>query len=195
MAENNGIPFSIAWANETLTTAKKFSENMHAFTNQTYGPLPYTFHLQHVENVVQRFFKSDKPHTWYPRIAAHLHDIVEDTNTSIDVIESMFGKNVSDLVWAVTDEPLTQEELNSGLKNNRKNRKAKTYKKLKHSEFGVALKLADRIANIENCHSWESGMLDMYKKEYTEFFTQLWNADHSDKIQRMWKYLYILVRA
>ena len=189
MSEDSGQAFSTDWARLKLRKAKVIATSMHDMDGQMYGPLPYEFHLAHVENVIQRFHKSEKPHTWYLRIAAWLHDLVEDTPIDIVTVRVVFGDNIADIVWAVTDEPLTEEELNSGLKNNRKNRKAKTYIKLKESELGTTLKLADRIANMENCHSWDNYMLSMYEKEYTEFREQLYNDNHSDKIKRMWKYL------
>lgn len=193
MSENEGQPFTVGWAEAKLAEAKKWAKLAHSSIDQTYGPLPYEYHLQHVENVVQRFYKSDKPHTWYLRIGAWLHDMVEDTATPLSAIEAIFGKNISDLVWRVTDEEITVEEMKAGTKPNRKNRKAKTYPKISESELAVTLKLADRIANTENGHSWNTSLLDMYKKEYPDFKRALYNEEHCDKVKRMWAYLDLLI--
>ena len=193
MSEDKGQAFSIVWAQRNLKMAKQIAVAMHKAHDQTYGPLPYEYHLQHVENVVQRFHKSDKPHTWYLRIAAWLHDVVEDTSYTIESVRDGFGDQVADIVWRVTDEIITPEEQDLGTKNNRKNRKAKTYPKIKESSLAVALKLADRIANVENCHSWNGSGLDMYKKEHAEFTAKLYRLDQCDKIQRMWRYLDLLL--
>ena len=192
MSEDQDQVFSIDWANRNLKKARAFASSIHEIEGQTYGALPYEFHLAHVENVIQRFFKSDKPRTWYLRIGAWLHDLVEDTAIDDCTVRHAFGENVADIVWSVTDEKLTEEELKSGLVNNRKNRKAKTYKKLENFENGIALKLADRIANVENGHSWSSSLLPMYRKEYSEFRRRLYNEEHCDKIKRMWAYLDLL---
>ena len=192
MSEDRGQAFTVEWAERNLKEAKSIATTMHTAHNQMYGPLPYEYHLQHVENVIQRFFKSDKPRTWYLRIAAWLHDLVEDTGYGLDTIKRGFGEHVADIVWRVTDEEITEEEIASGIRDNRKNRKAKTYPKTKESEEGTALKLADRIANVENCHSWNNSLLKMYQKEYPEFRNQLYNDSHCSKVKRMWRYLDLL---
>ena len=43
--------------------------------------------------------------------AALLHDLVEDTNTTLDEIEDRFGPQVGDLVRALTYPPLLEGEL------------------------------------------------------------------------------------
>jgi (p)ppGpp synthase/HD superfamily hydrolase len=88
--------------------------------------------------------------------SAYLHDVVEDTGTPISVIEAMFGTKVKELVWAVSDGP----------GENRKARKLETYKKIRATPGATQLKLADRIANVENClRTGETRLLTMYKKE------------------------------
>jgi len=193
MSEDKQQPFTIEWAKRNLTMAKKIATSMHEANGDTYGPLPYEYHLQHVENVIQRFHKSDKPHTWYLRISAWLHDLVEDTPYTIEGVKEGFGDQVADIVWRVTDEVITPEDIAAGLRDNRKCRKAKTYPKIRANSLAVALKLADRIANVENCHSWSGSGLSMYRKEHDEFRTQLYSADDCDKIQRMWEYLDLLL--
>src|SRR5689334_16184055 len=38
-------------------------------------------------------------------IAALLHDTVEDTDITVDMVKFFFGDTIADLVWRVTDEP------------------------------------------------------------------------------------------
>lgn len=125
---------------QRLAKAKKLAEDHH---KNLYGNgLPYTYHLQRVQDVLGRF--GFGPHTELGQIlfiAAWLHDIVEDTDITIDQVEEMFGPQVRSLVWAVTNEPGP----------NRAERHKKTYPKIRHTPNAIILKLADRIANVEQC--------------------------------------------
>lgn len=56
-----------------LEFAKRFAGIMHL--GQEYGTYTYTYHLQQVEMVINRFgFKDEKL-----RVCAWLHDLIEDT--------------------------------------------------------------------------------------------------------------------
>ncbi len=119
---------------------------------QTYGVLPYTHHLERVHDILIRFgYKNDQ----VLRVSAWLHDIMEDCGIKKKLIEEVFGTLVADTVWRVTNE--------AG--ENRKIRSLLTYPKIRESATATILKLADRIANVENGGS----MLGAYKKEYEDF--------------------------
>ena len=131
-----------------------------AHGDQRYGAEPYRVHLEHVEEVVRRY-----PHTAVMRAAAWLHDAVEDTPLALAEIAAALGAKVAAIVAAVTDEPgATRAE-----------RKPRTLAKLRQaSPSARAVKLADRIANLEAAH--RSGRVDlvaMYRGEHAEFARQL----------------------
>jgi (p)ppGpp synthase/HD superfamily hydrolase len=139
--------------------AKLFATQKHVLDNhQLYGTLlPYTHHLQAVELVLVRFgFGDDEI-----RAAAWLHDVVEDTRglkneVKVRDIEEVFGEDVGAMVSAVTSEE----------GENRKVRNALTYPKIRATGVrAVALKLADRIANVES----GGRMVDKYRKEHPDF--------------------------
>lgn len=158
--------------------------------------VPYTAHLDHVVSVLQRFGFTE------PEMlcAGSLHDVIEDTNTSYNDIKDRFGIQVAELVYAVTSE----------LGRNRKERNHKTYGKIHQRFLPTALKLADRIANVEY-GSANGGKRDMYVKEYHGFYMALyhgggnegpWLTPHecdiqpspNDKrVQRMWDHLTLLL--
>jgi len=109
--------------------------------------------------------------------AAWLHDVLEDTPTTREGLLSVFGPEITDLVWAVTDEP----------GQNRKERIAKTLVKTRQSSLGVALKLCDRMANASASCAPNSppNFAKMYYMEYPTFYralhvpgewTELWEA-------------------
>lgn len=142
-----------------IEQAKLFATQKHVLDNhQLYGNLlPYTHHLQAVAEVLRRFgFVEDEI-----QAAAWLHDVIEDTRDKPNEVkrrdvEEMFGENVADLVWAITSEE----------GENRKVRNALTYPKIRAAGVrAVALKLADRIANVES----GGRAFNMYKKEHEGF--------------------------
>jgi (p)ppGpp synthase/HD superfamily hydrolase len=151
---------------DPLRFAKFFAATKHG--DQKYGVLPYTHHLAQVEAVLRRFGMTQP----CMLTAAWLHDVVEDTGTKLKEVEELFGGDVAELVAAVTNEPGP----------NRKIRAALTYPKIRACSGGTALKLADRIANVEA----GGKLVDMYKKEYEDFRRGLYNT-HTYK--EMWAHL------
>ena len=95
-----------------LNQARDFAIAAHG--DQTYGEQPYVFHL---DAVVAHLTDFGEP----AQVVGYLHDVVEDTPTTSDDIEQVFGEFVSQCVAIVTDEP----------GKNRKERKTKTYAKMK----------------------------------------------------------------
>lgn len=145
---------------DARTVAKK------AHGDQSYGIFHYVYHLDSVVEVLCRFGYEGK----YV-VAGYLHDTLEDTNLKYRDIESYFGKDVAEMVYCVTDE----------IGRNRKERKEKTYPKIVSNPDAIIIKLADRIANVE-----EGGKVDMYRKEHKEFKSNLYVEGHCDDI---WEYL------
>lgn len=147
-----------------------------AHGNQKYGTEPYGVHLQAVKDVLIRSQIREEGDP-VMHMAAWLHDVLEDTAVTYSQLESKFGKEVADLVQAVTDEPGA----------NRKERAIKTYAKIR--AFGpraVILKVADRIANTEYSQKHRSPQWKMYRREFPAFSTALYASGECDA---MWDYL------
>lgn len=159
---------------EDLEFAKRFAGIMHF--RQEYGTHKYTYHLQQVEMVINRFgFKDMKL-----RVCAWLHDLIEDTEISYYQIKHAFGQEIADIVYAVTNE----------MGRNRRERYAKTYPKIKSNKDALIIKLADRIANIEFSKGSNTSFVNMYKKEWKGFYEALFDPDETDsRINKMWQYL------
>ena len=148
-------------------TARDLAVRSHG--PQLYGDKPYVIHLEQVVAVLRRFNLA----TPELESAAWLHDVIEDTSTSeVEIARAGFPTSVIAIVLAVTDEPGA----------NRQERKAKTYPKIAALRDAVAVKLADRIANVE-----AGGKLDLYSKEYPQFRSALYNPVHN--LSAMWDYL------
>ncbi len=150
--------------------ARKFDPRsfaVQAHGDQRYGDHPYEVHLDHVQRVLrEEGFGNDAILT----AAAWFHDVAEDTSVSLEEIENAFGREVRDIVHRVSDEPGTS----------RKERKAKTYPKIRGHRGATVVKLCDRIANVE-ASAKVARKLEMYRTEYPEFKNELFVpgiADH-----------------
>lgn len=141
-----------------FTEARELAAKRHAPQVHSEGA-PYTQHLQDVENELRSFGFDE---TKFPGdlliLCAWLHDLVEDTPTTLQEVTERFGADAMGLVHAVTNEP----------GKNRHEKFLNTYRKILAHPFGVILKLADRIANVRR--SLQTGhLLRMYTNEYDEW--------------------------
>lgn len=119
--------------------------------NQTYDGFPYYYHLEQVVDVLKEFeFTEDKY-----IISGYLHDVMEDYDASYNDVKDLFGDDIAEIVYAVTDE----------LGRNRKERKFKTYPKIKANKDAIIVKLADRLANVRNSIEKKPHMAEQYAKE------------------------------
>lgn len=134
--------------------ARKFALERHG--NQKYGKLPYSAHLDEVAEI-------SSPYGSKATVIAYLHDVVEDTETTLVEINAVFGQFISDRVSILTDE--------SGA--NRKERKLKTYEKMSavtgREELALLVKAADRLANLRAPNAQNNNMLTLYKSEHAIF--------------------------
>lgn len=129
--------------------ARFYAAVKHA--GKSYGALPYTHHLASTEQVLIRFGCKDVN----MRVAAWLHDVVEDTQTKLKEVEEMFGPRVAELVDAVTKGSGPDSEARIML----------TYPRIRRVRGAVQLKLADRIANVEA----GGALVKKYKRVYEDF--------------------------
>ena len=154
----------------TVEKAKLFAIRAHG--KQTYGDFLYRKHLEDVVKILSETYPMCRPETNHPleqcvgndrnaiSAAAWLHDTIEDTEVTFGDIFNEFGRVVARLVFACTDEP----------GKNRKERHERTYPKLMAAgRDAIAIKLADRIANVNHSLQYNHNMFKMYQKEYPEF--------------------------
>lgn len=163
--QKNDVTSILEWAE--LIDAREFATKKHA--DQLYGEHPYTYHLNAVCEVAQRHCLNGDI-----CVAAWLHDILEDTSVSSVELRTFFGPSVAGLVEAVTDEP----------GKNRLERAKKTWPKIRTDAAAVALKLCDRIANVQACLDGVGNvkMLKAYRKEYDAFRAALYRDDEEEML-------------
>jgi (p)ppGpp synthase/HD superfamily hydrolase len=145
---------------ELLLLAKGYGHGAHA--HQKYGTRNYVEHLAEVAQVAKDFEMPPEVEA-----AAWLHDTIEDTTTRHKELKALFGETVANLVWAVTNDEAPEPGY-----------KERTYQKTaKYGWKAMALKLCDRIANVEACfdETGEVGEPRLYKK-YLEDHVRLAEA-------------------
>lgn len=117
-------------------------------------------------------------------IAAVFHDLVEDTDCTLAMILEKFGYAVMWFVQCLTDEP----------GKNRKERKWKTYHKIRRDRFVLLIKLCDRLDNLRRClRDAQARFSTMYLGEDLTFRSALWDpmdwqdvwAEYFDHIELM----------
>ncbi|MDB5272241.1 MAG: hypothetical protein JWO58_608 [Chitinophagaceae bacterium] len=159
------------------TIAKEFA--LQAHQGQRYGTKDYSFHLEAVVAVAKAFQLNEKIVA-----ACWLHDTIEDCTVSFQDIKEICGEEVAEIVYCVTDE----------LGRNRKERKLKTYPKIKNNPDALCVKLCDRIANMQQSFLDHNDKLSaMYLEEHQEFKNQLFSEHSTETVLLLWKRLEDLV--
>lgn len=125
---------------EDLRQVLHYAKKAHAGQTRSGGE-PYIVHPIRVAQTVAKFKRS---HNIDELIAAaYLHDTIEDTGTTHEDLEKMFGGLVASLV----------KELTSDLEQIKKlGKKDYLAKKMAHdmSSYGLVIKLADRLDNVQD---------------------------------------------
>lgn len=141
----------------------------HEKTNHLYdGYLPYEFHLR---QTVAAFFKHNHLLVGFTdkekdniMLACWGHDLIEDTRTTYNDCVENLGKEVADIIYAVTNE--------KG-KNRAERANDKYYAGIIECPGAPFVKLCDRIANVKYSAFSQSGMLDLYRKEHFDFHQKM----------------------
>lgn len=145
---------------------------------QKYGYDPYMVHLFDVYNVLIEFGHDDNDLL----VVALLHDIIEDTLANYADVLVAFGERVAEAVYACTD----------SLGRNRKERKKETLARLidfsRKTPDALTVKLADWIANVRDAHRHTPNKLQMYRKEWPDFYA-LSDGFNYPELQPMWNCL------
>jgi len=138
-----------------LEKARQFAIDNHG--SQRYGSKPYAFHLDWVVLLLESYGEE-------AQVIGYLHDVVEDTDVTVEQVEQLFNDKIAQAVSILTDQPGAT----------RKERKDKTYHRMAQVtgelEIALIVKTADRLANV--LATLENKRLDkfnMYKNEHVQF--------------------------
>lgn len=143
-----------------------FATKAHEGQERKYTGEPYIRHPVAVAEIIKTV-----PHTEEMLAAAILHDVVEDTSVELVEITDVFGQEVSDIVYYLTD--ISRPE-----HGNRKTRKTID---AKHYARGPAeaqtIKVADLIDNTKDIRKHDSAFWEVYKHEKLYSLELLTKAD------------------
>jgi (p)ppGpp synthase/HD superfamily hydrolase len=142
---------------ETVARARLFADAAHSAVGQSYAGGPYVCHLDHVAGLLV-------PWGELAQVVGYLHDVVEDTKITLDIVRAHFGDQASYYVSIITDCP--------GI--NRKERKLLTNRKLAAvlpaDDLALLVKVADRLSNVRQSARDDAGSkLEMYQAEHDDF--------------------------
>ncbi len=141
-----------------INKAKEFAKLKHKGQKDDAGLDYYEVHLLPVYNAVSILCNNQDV-----QIAALLHDIIEDTNTTYEELVKEFGIVVSDLVMEVTHE-------------GKKDEYGYYFPRLKSRE-AILIKLCDRTNNISRMSTWSDK-----KKQYYLNKTKFWKDGNDKKV-------------
>ena len=153
-----------------VDTAKAFCIAAHSAVGQKrkYTREPYYNHPIAVAKLVQAV-----PHTEDMIMAALLHDVVEDTEVTINLVRHMFGSTVAKLVDELTDKSTPED-------GNRAKRKAIDLANLaKASPQAKTIKLADLIDNTSSIVQYDPDFAKIYMLEKRELLKVLTEGDET----------------
>lgn len=150
---------------QLVKTATEMAAKAHAGQKYRVGNKILSYvegHLQAVAfemNLIMNACPHLKKHAGVLKAACWLHDTLEDTTLTKEEIKEACGLEVLNLVIAVTD-------VRCG---SREQRKQATYPRIRAAgELAVAVKLADRIANVRSAEPGDR-FFTMYRAEQTGF--------------------------
>ena len=155
--------------NIRIYNALKLAEQYHG--DQKYGDHSYMYHIHEcIDTAIAWGYNDDDL-----LISLALHDTIEDTTLSQEMIANEFSEKIALTVWAV-----------SGIGNNRKERMKSIYQKIGLTDISGLVKLIDRYCNYKNTTDGSSHR-KMYDKEMDEFIENLSKYTKTEDMDRLIK--------
>jgi len=131
-----------------------FATKAHEGQVRKYTNDPYIVHPIAVADLVERHGGSEAQIA-----AALLHDVVEDTTVTLDIVEATFGTEIADLVYWLTDSSKPED-------GNRATRKAIDAKRLSRAPAEAQfVKVADLIDNTRSIVEHDPSFAQVYLSE------------------------------
>lgn len=136
---------------ELINKAKEFATSKHEGQFRKFGKVAYITHPANVAEIVDKFGGSPEMVA-----AAWLHDVVEESNVSLDEIKKLFGENVASLVKELTN----PTDLDKSKKGQYLLDKMNTM-----SSDALTIKLADRLSNVSDFATAKPSFVQKYAPE------------------------------
>lgn len=120
---------------EKVIQAYNFSKQKHNGQKRKFSNLDYFIHPKWVACKVEELTKDEDL-----VIVAFLHDTIEDTDTSIEEIDKIFGGKIADLVLELTNDNILKKQMGK--------KPYLSYSINKMSSDAFTVKLVDRLHNV-----------------------------------------------
>ena len=127
-------------------------------------PTPYIVHPIEVSKMISNYMKNDVDEEAY-KVAALLHDTLEDSDATYEEEYNLFGKQVADIVLSVTSDKKKQKELGKDVYLSKKMADMK--------EKDLILKLCDRLDNVSGLNITSEEFNEKYIRETTYIINYL----------------------
>lgn len=156
---------------DLITKAEVFARAAHGAIDQRrkYDGSEYVNHCAEVADILVNF--AEWPVSQEQIAAAWLHDTVEDTKITLDIIQDVFGHKVAVLVEALTDVSRPEDG----------NRRLRKQKDLEHTAAGPveakSIKLADLISNSRSIVEHDPDFARVYLHEKSLILDVCGDAD------------------
>jgi (p)ppGpp synthase/HD superfamily hydrolase len=154
------------WDQELYIKACQFATAAHRGQFVPGSDLPYLMHINLVSMEIIAALNAEPERDGNLAIqCALLHDTIEDTNTTYEQIESIFGITVADGVAALSKNPVLDKST----------RLLDSLERIKSQPIEIwMVKMADRITNLQPPpHHWTTAKINQYRVEAIEIYTQL----------------------
>jgi len=124
---------------ESPEEALKYATQAHAGQTRSGGD-PYITHPMRVADHIRKYKQSHNLDALIS--AAYLHDTIEDTDTTQEVLHDLFGGLVASLVKELTSDPEQIKKMGKAA--------YLSHKMAVMSSYGLVIKLADRLDNVKD---------------------------------------------
>ena len=158
-----------------ISRAMDFAASAHFGQYRASGE-PYIIHPSEVALILAKDLKLDEPSI----AASLLHDVLEDTDTTYEKMEELFGEEVVSLVDGVTKLTKISDSTSPNLKKlSKEERQAENLRKIFLAMAKdlrvIFIKLADRVHNMRTLHSLPSHKQKRISRETVEIFAPMAN--------------------
>ena len=155
-----------------LEKTKAYAIKTHKKVNHKYDEFDYSFHLQMVYDIAQKFIHLvEKEEQENVLSACWVHDIIEDARETYNDVKKQTNPTIADLAYALTNE--------KG-KNRAQRANDKYYKGIRETKNATFIKFCDRIANVQHSKKTGSGMFKKYQEENDAFVAKIYNTQCED---------------
>lgn len=145
-----------------IERAKKLSEKAHKNQIRRFDRSPYFVHPEKVAKIV--IDNKESKHIVELVSAAYLHDVIEDAGISFEYLLDKFGYMVASIILEVTNE--------SSLMRRYGKKYYMSKKVLTLTNYGLVVKLSDRLDNVSDLQLADSDFRTRYTDE-TKYVIQV----------------------